>query len=117
MRIIIFDGSFRTTPFINRLVAGLAVNHEVYILGFNETIEKRIKDVRYIKLGSNQNKINFILTTLTLSFSKRSFSHFLKTFNLLFTKERKNIQQQNFEIAVSQIKPDLIHLQWPSLLP
>src|SRR5690606_32693267 len=116
MRIIIFDGSFQTTPFINRLVAGLAVNHEVYILGFNEKLEKKIKNVTYVSLGSNQNKFGFIKTALVFSFGKKSLSHFLKTIKLLFKKRRKNIQQQNFEIAVFQIEPDVIHVQWPSLL-
>lgn len=117
MRIIIFDGSFRTTPFINRLVAGLAVNHEIYILGFNEKVDDKIKNVNYIKLGSNQNKIGFITTTLAFSFDKKSFSHFSKTLSLLYKKRRKDIQHQNFEIAISQIQPDIIHVQWPSLLP
>jgi len=117
MRITIFDGSFRTTPFINRLVKGLAKNHEVYIVGFNEKIDDKIKNVHYVTLGSNQNKLNFIVTTLAFCFSKRSFPHFFKTFKLLFKKSRKTIQQQNFEIAISQIKPDIIHVQWPSLLP
>lgn len=116
MRIIIFDGSFQTTPFINRLVAGLAVNHEVYILGFNEKLEKKIKNVTYVSLGSNQNKFRFIKTAIVFSLGKKSLSHFLKTIKLLFKKRRKNIQQQNFEIAVSQIEPDVIHVQWPSLL-
>lgn len=117
MRIIIFDGSFRTTPFINRLVAGLAINHEVYILGFNEKLEKKIKNVNYVSLGSNQNKFGFIKTSLVFSIDAKSVSQLLKTIKLLFKKRRKDIQQRNFEIAISQIKPDVIHVQWPSLLP
>ncbi len=116
-KIIIFDGSFQTTPFINRLVARLAENHDVYILGFNEKIHKKVKNVNYIPLGSNQNKFRFVSTALALSFSKKSFTHTSKTLNLLFKKRRKEVQQQNFEIAVSQIQPDCIHVQWPSLLP
>ncbi len=117
LTIIIFDGSFRTTPFINRLVAGLAINHEVYILGFNEKLEKKIKNVNYVSLGSNQNKFGFIKTSLVFSIDAKSVSQLLKTIKLLFKKRRKDIQQRNFEIAISQIKPDVIHVQWPSLLP
>lgn len=117
MKIIIFDGSFRTTPFINRLVAGLAETHTVYILGFNEKIVEKINNVNYVSLGSNQNEFSFIKTSLAISVGTKRFSQLLKTIKLLFKKRRKEIQQENFEIAVSQIEPDLIHVQWPSLLP
>lgn len=117
LRVVIFEGSFQTTPFINRMVAGLTENHTIYILGFNESIDVSIKDVNYVSLGSNQKKIGFIKTALAFSIGKKSFTHFLITLKRLFNKRKKDIQQQNFEIAVSQIAPDIIHVQWPSLLP
>ncbi|MDN3725293.1 glycosyltransferase family 4 protein [Aequorivita sp. SDUM287046] len=116
MRIIIFDGSFKTTPFIRRLIESLSMNNEIYILGFNEEIDNKFENVKYISLGSNQKKLRFITTALAFSFSNKSFSHFLKTLKLLFKKRRKDIQQQNFEMAVTQIDPDIIHVQWPSLM-
>jgi colanic acid/amylovoran biosynthesis glycosyltransferase len=115
MRIIIFEGSFSTTPFINRLVKGLVLKHEVYILGFNESVSKKIKNVHYVSLGSNQNKLSFFKTALSFSF-KNGFFSFFKTIKLLLKKNRKQIQQQNFKTALEQIKPDIIHVQWPSLL-
>ena len=53
MKIIIFDGSFKTTTFINRLIEGLANEHEVFVLGFNENTKIKIAGVHYIGLGSN----------------------------------------------------------------
>ena len=38
LKIIIFEGSFKTTPFIERLVRGLSEYYDIYILGFNDTI-------------------------------------------------------------------------------
>ena len=32
IKIIIFDGTFKTTTFINRLAAGLSERHDLYIM-------------------------------------------------------------------------------------
>tara|TARA_B100000949_G_C14238387_1_gene432313 strand:- start:168 stop:1370 length:1203 start_codon:yes stop_codon:yes gene_type:complete len=117
LKIIIFEGSFKTTPFIERLVKGLSRYHDIYILGFNHRIANRIENVKYISLGSNQNKLRFIATALAYSLKKMSLEQLLKTLKLLFQKNRKSIQYYNFERAVSYINPDIIHVQWPSLLP
>jgi len=113
LKIVIFDGSFNTTPFINRLIEGLTLNHHVYVLGFNEKLENRIKHVKYISLGSNTNKLSFLYRSLLLAIKSNSLLSFIK---LLINKEKKRIQQKNLDQILSEINPDIIHLQWPSLL-
>ena len=117
LKIIIFEGGFKTTPFIERLVKGLSQYHDIYILGFNHRIANSIENVKYISLGSNQNKFRFTITALAFSFETMSLGQLLKTVKLLFHKNRKSIQHYNFERAVAHINPDIIHVQWPSLLP
>ena len=117
LKIIIFDGSFNTTPFINRLAEGLSEKHEIYILGFNENITTKLNNVQYIKLGSNLNLLSFLKTSLKLAWYKGGFKCLLKTFKMLFKFERKPLQQQNLMLAISQIQPDIVHLQWPSVIP
>ena len=117
LKIIIFEGSFKTTPFIERLVKGLSRYYDIYILGFNHRMPNGIKNVKYISLGSNQNKLRFIATALAYSLEKMSLGQLLKTVKQLFHKNRKSIQHYNFERAVARINPGIIHVQWPSLLP
>ena len=117
MKVVLFDGSFKTTTFINRLILGLANKGvEVYVLGFNEEITHKIKNVYYVGLGSNQSLFSFIKTCLILGFSESLKSGLNALFNIL-GKDRKNLQKQNLDIVLKQINPDIIHLQWPSLLP
>lgn len=117
LKIIIFDGSFKTTPFINRLVQGLAVKHRLYILGFNEKLPKKLKGVQYVSLGSNQNKFRFIRTTLRYALQSGSASLFFSTVKKMVTGQRRQLQEQNLRLALNTIKPHLIHLQWPSVIP
>ncbi|AFL81702.1 glycosyltransferase [Aequorivita sublithincola DSM 14238] len=117
LKIIIFDGSFKTTPFINRLVKGLAGNHQVYILGFNEKLSQPIARVNYVSLGSNQNKLNFALTTLSTILKSNKFNLFFPSLKKLLQGERQELQQQNLDLVLKNISPDVIHLQWPSVIP
>lgn len=117
LKIIIFDGSFKTTAFINRLIEGLAKSHQVYVLGFNETIEHKIDGVNYIKLGSNSNKVAFISTTLGIVLKHGPIKVWFNTLMKLFKFNRKALQYQNFNLAVNHINPDLIHAQWVSNIP
>ena len=115
MKIIIFDGSFKTTTFINRLANGLAKVHDVYIMGFNEEIHQKNEDITYVGLGSNSSKFIFLLRSVQL----RRF-YLKKQFQLIvdFLKRRKRkIQQENINLAVLKNSPDILHLQWLSLLP
>lgn len=115
MKILLFDGSFKTTAFINRLASGLAVHHEVYIAGFNEELKHPVPGVRYIPLGSNQNKIRFITTAFYWA-KKESLNTILRTFKLLIDGDKKSIQEHNLKIALKTIRPDIIHLQWTSVI-
>ena len=117
LKIIIFDGSFKTTPFINRLVKGLVLNHQVYILGFNEKLAKPIYGVRYVSLGSNQSKLMFTVTTLGKLLQLKKFNLLFPTLKKLIKGKRQALQQQNLDLALKNISPDIIHLQWPSVIP
>ena len=117
LKIVIFDGSFKTTPFINRLVKGLAPKHQVYILGFNEALAQPINGVRYVSLGSNQNKLRLAITSLARIFHPERFQLMLPTFKKLIDGERLALQQQNLNLVLKEISPDVIHLQWPSVIP
>ncbi len=116
-KIIIFDGSFKTTPFINRLVKGLTLNHQVYILGFNEKLTKPISGVNYVSLGSNQSKLKFTVTTLSRLLQSKKFNLLFPTLRKLIQGKRQALQQQNLNLVLKNIAPVLIHLQWPSVIP
>jgi len=117
MKIIIFDGSFKTTPFINRLVTGLAQQHQVYVLGFNESLSKPIEKVTYVSLGSNQNKFKLAITSLKHAMRQGNTKVLLETYKKLIQGDKKHLQQQNLTWALKKINPDIIHLQWPSTIP
>ncbi|SRX75623.1 glycosyltransferase family 4 protein [Aequorivita antarctica] len=117
LKIIIFDGSFKTTPFINRLVKGLAVKHQVYILGFNEKISQPVAEITYVSLGSNQSKLKFTVTTLGKLLQSKKFNLMFPTLRKLIEGKRQELQQQNLDLALKNISPDIIHLQWPSVIP
>jgi len=117
LKIIIFDGSFKTTPFINRLVKGLLVRHQVFILGFNEHLPKKIEGATYVSLGSNQNKLAFAGTTFRWLTRSKQLGLFLPTIKKLLQGKRQTLQQQNLDLALKNILPDVIHVQWPSVLP
>jgi colanic acid/amylovoran biosynthesis glycosyltransferase len=114
MKIVIFDGSFKTTTFINRLIEGLANEHEVFVLGFNENTKIKIAGVHYIGLGSNTSIITFIIRSLQL----RGFNIVLqcKFFLQLFNKEKNAIRSENIQMAINTIQPEIIHFQWVSVL-
>lgn len=114
LKIVIFDGTFKTTTFINRLCEGLGVNQEVYIMGFNEQVHTKIKNVNYIGLGSNNSKLIFLKRSL--QFRKLNMLNQLKLFLNLALGKKKQIQQENIQMAINSIQPDIIHFQWISVL-
>src|SRR5690554_4232709 len=116
LKIIIFDGSFKTTAFINRLAKGLAERHEVYIFGFNEELKQKVKGVHYVPLGSNQSKIRFVKTSLGYALKSGSIKKIALTIKNLFQGNKKQIQEQNLSFVLNTINPDIIHLQWPSVI-
>ncbi len=116
LKIIIFDGSFKTTSFINRLIIGLALKHEIYVLGFNEEMSQKIKNVHYVALGSNQNKLRFVGTSLYWAIRSGSSKIIFSSLKNLLQGNRHLLQAQNLYQAINSINPDLIHLQWPSTI-
>jgi len=114
MKIFIFDGTFKATTFINRLINGLAVEQDFYILGFNETINDKIPGVKYIGLGSNSSWFLFIKRSIAL----RRFNFFiqLELFNWLLKRQKKKIINSNIQLAIDQIKPGILNFQWRGVL-
>ena len=117
LNIIIFDGSFKTRSFINRLAQGLTERHQVYILGFNETLPNRLEKVNYIPLGSNQSKIRFVKTTLQYALQSGSIKLVYKTLKKIALGRRNELHKQNLRFVLQKIAPDVIHLQWLSVIP
>ena len=118
MKITIFDGSFRTTAFIRRLVKGLIANgHQVTIIGFNENNPQPITTAHYQSLGSNSSKLRLLITSLQLAVASKKMKIIVTTCKYFLKGNRKQIQQQNLKLALKKLKPDIVHLQWPSLLP
>lgn len=113
MKIIIFDGTFKTTTFINRLALGLSKKHDIYILGFNEEKKNESKNINYFSLGSNQNYYKFVFISLKYALKDNFFSVFKLIKNLIL-RNKKNIQKQNLDYLLNLIDPDIIHLQWIS---
>ena len=114
MKIIIFDGSFNTTTFINRLIKGLSINHEVFVFGFDENIQNKISGIKYIGLGTNNSRFFFLVR----SFQIRGFS-IRKLVDLcvgLVFRNKSMIRQQNIQFAIDSIQPDILHFQWVSVL-
>lgn len=114
LKIIIFDGSFKTTTFINRLIEGLVNEYDVYVMGFNEELNTRLPKVNYVPLGSNQNYSRLVFVSFKYAFQTKKLKRVCKVFTQLLLKKRKSLQEQNLDVALSQIKPDIIHLQWLS---
>jgi colanic acid/amylovoran biosynthesis glycosyltransferase len=116
MKIAIFEGSYQTTPFINRLIEGLTkLGITIYVLGFNEHLSNPIKNVKYISLGSNQSYFSFVKSSLLLGFTN-SFQKGISAILFILKKDRKKLQQQNLNLVLQKIQPDIVHVQWPSLL-
>lgn len=117
LKIIIFDGSYKTTAFINRLAKGVAARHQVYILGFNVELPEKLDGVHYVPLGSNQIKFRFVTTSLWYAIQSASLKTFFGTIRKLIDGERLELQAQNLHFVLNKIAPDIIHLQWPSVIP
>ncbi|GAA4290551.1 glycosyltransferase family 4 protein [Aestuariibaculum suncheonense] len=116
--IVIFDGSFETTAFIRRLMQGLVKQgHQMTVLGFNTNNPDPVEGVCYRSLGSNQSKRALITTSLGLVFKPFGLARIFKTIWLIIQGNRKALQEQNLRLSLKTIQPDVVHVQWPSLLP
>ena len=110
LKIVIFDGSFQTTTFIRRLIKGLVTQgHQVYVLGFNLSNPSPVESVYYESLGSNQDKLELLTTSIALQG--------LGALKNLFSFNKKKLQAKNLAKVLKKINPDIIHAQWNSVLP
>jgi colanic acid/amylovoran biosynthesis glycosyltransferase len=112
MRIVIFDGTFKTTAFINRLIEGLVSKDvEVFVLGFNEELKQPVKGVKYVSLGSSASKWKFMWTSLSWGLRSKLL---LNTIKNLVSGDKSQLKQQNLTTALQHIQPDVVHVQWVS---
>jgi len=112
MKIIIFDGSFKTTAFINRLIEGLVSNDvEVFVLGFNEELKQPLKGVKYVSLGSSASKWKFMWISLSWGLRSKSLLQIIKN---LVSGDKSQLKRQNLTAALQYIQPDVVHVQWVS---
>ncbi len=117
MKIFLFDGSYATTAFIRRLLAGLVqAGIEVSVIGFNETNPHPVPGVKYQPLGSNQSKRRLLQTSWNYAWQKFSWTTFKNTLKHSLRGNRQALQQQNLAFVLAKHQPDVLHVQWPSLL-
>jgi colanic acid/amylovoran biosynthesis glycosyltransferase len=114
MKIVIFEGTFKTTVFINRLLVSLSKHNQVFVFGFNENQQKKLENIKYIGLGSNNSKLNFVLRSIQLR-KMNLIKQLILFFNLLL-KRKESIVKLNIQLAIDRIQPDIVHFQWTSML-
>ncbi len=115
LKIVIFDGSFKTTAFIRRLLHGLTRSgHQVFVLGFSEDNPSPVEGVNYVSLGDNASKFDFFKTSFKWCLRSRNFT---KSLLPLFSGKKKELKKINLHAALESIQPDIIHLQWISNVP
>lgn len=117
LHIVIFDGTFQTTAFIRRLILVLQKEHQVYVLGFNENLKEPIFRVKYVSLGDNNSKLKLSYTSIQLALQTFSIPIILNTLTRILSGKRKKLQEQNLQLQLKKINPDVIHAQWNSVLP
>lgn len=121
LNIVIFDGSLNTTPFINRLAAGLAERHEVTILGFSHSLKQRLPNVNYVSLGSSTKLLHLMGRSVSIGlnhlFLKGAMRSWVQTKIHLLLFRKHQLKVQNFKASIALLQPDILHVQWPSLLP
>jgi colanic acid/amylovoran biosynthesis glycosyltransferase len=122
LSILIFDGSKKKATFINRLIKGLVEHgHKVTVAEFHSDKKNRITGATYINLGSERKKLSLVLESLILLivtlFKRNFFRRFLRLVKGFLNLNIKEIRKVNLVNAILKTKPDIVHLQWLSLLP
>ncbi len=116
LKVIIFEGSLQPPVFIRRLMEGLAEEgHHIYLLHFGDNIKSPLKNMHYISLGSSKNNFLLMIQSLRIAL-KTDFHAVFKTLKKISECNRKNLQRRNLKVILDEIQPDLIHVQWPTLL-
>ena len=99
-----------------RLIQGLAEKgHKVYLLHFGPLRRSNVKNLKYISIGSSTNNFQLVLRSFKLS-SAFNISTFLSTANKIFERDKKELKKWNLKLILEHINPDIVHVQWPSLL-
>lgn len=118
--IAIFEGSLAMTPFINRLVTGLARSYKIHVLGFKKGKYSPIKGINYWHLGSSAKPVALFWLSLWYAFRSltgpRGLHVFLKYLKLLLRWDTRGLKKENLIVALHLADPDILHIQWPSLL-
>ena len=116
LRIIIFEGSLQPPVFIRRLIEGLIkAGHEVFLLHFGNDKKSGINNLHYISLGNSRNLIFLIFQSLRYAFNE-GFAAVRETFKIITAGNKKNLYKRNLCLRLKEIKPDVIHVQWPAFL-
>lgn len=115
LKIIIFEGSSKPPVFIKRLGNGLVTQgHELWFLHSGNKVRYHDDKFSYISLGG-KGKFYFILKSIILSI-KNNPGGLSKTLEYIIQGKRDKLNAQNLNFILKKIKPDVIHVQWPSLL-
>ena len=121
LKIVIFDGSFKTRPFINTVIESLCSKHQVYVLGFDSKIDHPIKGVKYVDLGTQTHRLNLIRRSIVFAIKNILKSNgivaFFNVIKSILCFDSSGLKRQNFNSAIQSIQPDVVHVQWISLLP
>ena len=121
LHIVIFDGDLHPSTFVYRLAEGLSKLHKVSIMGFSGKPRPGIPNLSYVPLGSASRFPSLVLKSLSWSFTyflkKGSPKPFLATLKNSIWLRKTHLQQQNFHLALALLRPDIVHVQWLSLLP
>jgi len=119
--IVIFDGSLRPSTFVYRLAVALSSHHKVWIAGFSGKSRNDGASIGYLDLGSADAPLALFWKGLGWAassfFTSGNPKSIFRLFGFLLNKNFKGLQQQNLDIALKKVGPDIVHVQWPSLLP
>ena len=121
LHLALFDGSLRPPSFVFRLAEALAQLHNVYLLGFSGIPRKSTAPIHYLNCGSADRPFRLLLTSIRWALQafiqKGKIQPLAQVLSKSFKKDLKGLQRQNLKWALTLTNPDLIHVQWPSLLP
>ena len=120
LHIVLFDGSLTTTTFITRLAQVLATRHQVSFIGFGGTPKNRSSNIGYFDVGTSSNSFQLFVKSLGYAFQlllkKGHVGLVFKTFACIVTNQKDALKQQNVDSVLQLLQPDILHIQWPSLL-
>lgn len=116
MKIVVIEGSSKPPVFIVRLLEGLASRgHQVYIIHFNAKKKLSHDGIKFVSLGSHKNKTDLIFRSLRLGLKTGKIFAF-RSLRLILKGNARVLQKHNLKLITTSIQPDIIHINWPSLL-